>query len=382
VVFFVQVGLGVVLFAVFQQYVPEERGAGAGWGGYLLSAYGSARFVFETPTGIISDRVRRKTGLLLGFLLLVPAVLAMAWAKHVAVFMALSGVLGLGTAFLWPAVYAISADLYPPERRGKVVGFLNVFQLLGFGLGALMGALLVEGAHDAMFLLAISAMGAAGIAAFVGVPGYRHTGVGQRRGIGLREVWSPQLGALSVIVVVATAGVSMIIPAVRPYGDEQLGEPLSTLTIALIPAVLLGGALYVPAGHLSDLMGRTTPFVLGEVLLIAGALLAAATDSLYLAAFAGAVIFAGNVFIVPAFNAAVMDLAPETHRGTLIGLMVALSGLGLALGPAIGGMLLALASPPAVFRVAAMVAFVTLSALLLYTRRYGSLRPSAQPGSA
>jgi hypothetical protein len=66
----------------------------------------------------------------------------------------------------------------------------------------------------------------------------------------------------------------------------------------------------------------------------------------------------------------------------LIGLMVALSGLGLALGPAIGGMLLALASPPAVFRVAAMVAFVTLAGLLLYTKRYGSLRPSAAPGSA
>jgi MFS family permease len=371
VVFLAQVGLGIVLFAVFQEYVPGQLGAGTGWGGYLLAAYGGARFLSEVPTGVIVDRVRRRVALLTGFLVLVPAAGLMAPATNTFVFLGLSALLGLGTAFLWPAIYAISADLYPAERRGKVVGFLNVFQLLGFGAGALTGALTVERAHTAMFLVAILSIGAAGLAAFTLIPGYQHkTGGAPRRGIGLRAVWSRQLAVLSALVLVATAGVAMVVPAIRPYGEEQLGASFATVTIALIPGVLIGGALYVPAGHLSDRFGRAVPFLVGEALLVAGGLLIAATDVLVLAAAGGAIFFAGNVFIVPSFNAAVMDLAPESHRGTLIGLTVALSGLGLAVGPAVGGALAQAVSPAFVFQLSAAVAVVTGAGVYFYRQRF------------
>jgi MFS family permease len=295
----------------------------------------------------------------------------MAAADEPAAFAILAAFLGIGTAFLWPAVYAISADLYPSARRGKVVGFLNVFQLLGFGAGALIGAFLVEEAHNAMFLVAVVSIGVAGLCAFAGIPAYEQPFSVRRRGLGLRDVWSSQLGALSVLVLFATAGVSMVIPAIRPYGEHQLDVSFSTLTVALIPGVILGGILYVPAGHMADRMGRTAPFIVGETLLVGGCLLVAATETLAAAAVGGAVIFAGNVFIVPAFNAAVMDLAPESHRGTLIGLMVALSGLGLALGPGIGGLIVSTLSAPAVFRIAALVAALTGAGVVLYAKRYG-----------
>jgi MFS family permease len=370
VVFLVQLALGIVLFATFQEYVPGELGASAGWGGYLLAIYGAARVVSETPTGILNDHLRRRAGLLLGFILLVPAVVGMSGAGDVATFAVLAAALGMGTAFLWPAIYAISADIYPPGRRGKVVGFLNVFQLLGFGAGALAGALLVERAHDAMFILAVVAMAAAGVCALLGTPSYDHPARGRRRAASLRGIWSGQLAALSALIVLATGGIALVVPAIRPYGEEVLGVSFATVTIALIPAVLLGGALYVPAGHLSDRYGRMVPFLLGEVLLVAGAFLTAWTDVLFVAAAAGALVFAGNVFVVPAFNAAVMDLAPETHRGTLIGLTVALSGLGLALGPAAGGALVDLVSAPAVFRLAGVVGIVTAIGVVAYSRRY------------
>src|SRR5690606_20331316 len=81
-------------------------------------------------------------------------------------------VLGGGTAFIWPAVYAITADVYPGERRGKVIGFLNVGQLAGFGLGALAGALLIERYPDVVFGIAIAAVAAAALPVAFGVPRY------------------------------------------------------------------------------------------------------------------------------------------------------------------------------------------------------------------
>ena len=129
----------------------------------------------------------------------------------------------------------------------------------------------------------------------------------------------------------------MVVPAIRPYGENDLGVAFEKLTVALIPAVVLGVALYIPAGHLSDRFGRMRPFFAGEALVVLGLLVCAQTTSLEVAAVGAAILFAGNVLTVPALNAAVLDLAPESHRGTLIGFTVALSGLGLAIGPAQAG---------------------------------------------
>ena len=137
---FVQVALGIILFATFQKWVPAELGVSDGWGGYLLAAYGAARFAFEAPTGAISDRVERRLGLLIAFTLMIPAIALMTFVRDERVYLLLAAQLGFATSFLWPATYAMSADLYPPERRGAVVGFLNLAQLLGFGAGALAGA--------------------------------------------------------------------------------------------------------------------------------------------------------------------------------------------------------------------------------------------------
>lgn len=139
-IFLVQVALGTILFATFQEWVPTELEAGDAWGGYLLAAYGAARFAFEAPTGAISDRVERRLGLLVGFALMLPAILLMATVHDRHAYLAFAAMLGFATAFLWPATYAMSADLYALDRRGKVIGFLNLAQLLGFGVGALAGA--------------------------------------------------------------------------------------------------------------------------------------------------------------------------------------------------------------------------------------------------
>ena len=142
-IFLVQVAIGILLFATFQEWVPTALGTSDAWGGYLLAAYGAARFVFETPTGAISDRIERRFGLLAGFSLMIPAIGLMMFVRNEYAFLAFAAQLGFATAFLWPAAYAISADLYAPDRRGKVIGFLNLAQLLGFGVGALGGAVLV-----------------------------------------------------------------------------------------------------------------------------------------------------------------------------------------------------------------------------------------------
>lgn len=379
-IFLVQVALGILLFATFQQWVPGELGAGDAWGGYLLGAYGGARFLFETPTGAISDRIERRLGLLLGFALMLPAIGLMSFVRNEQLFLPLAAQLGFATAFLWPASYAIAADLYEPDRRGKVIGFLNLAQLLGFGAGALAGAFMVESGDVPQFAVAFVAVSLAFAAAVGGIPNYRGDRLFARVHTparpSVRSILSFRLAALSVIILGASIALAMIVPAIRPYGQYQLDVSFARLTVALIPAVIGGAALYIPAGHLADRYGRWKPLFAGQALTVAGLLVIAGTGELWVAVPAAMVVFAGNVLTVPAWNAAVMDLAPESHRGTLIGLSVALSGLGLAIGPALGGFVVGRWDAPAAFRVAAALAAVTALAIVLYARHYGA-RPRA-----
>ena len=377
-VFCAQVALGVVLFAVFQEFAPNGLGAGDAFGGYLLSFYGGARFLSETPAGAISDRIPRTRALLLGFALMLPALALMAVVREARAYLAFAALLGVSTAFIWPAAYALGADRYAPAERGKVVGFLNVGQLLGFGLGALAGALLVEAAPDALFGLALAAVAAALLTTRAGVGGAARgdAEARTRRIPKWREAFPARLLFLGALILAATVGISSLLPAIRPYGDDVLGVSFARLTLLLLPALAAGALLYVPAGHLSDRIGRTRPLLLAQLLIVAGALAVAATASIPLAMIAAAVIFAGQVLQVPALNAAVMDLAPPSRRGALIGWSVALSGLGLAIGPAIGGVVTEALGAPAAFRVTAALAAGAALLTLAYGRVYGHAPPA------
>jgi len=369
-VFLVQVALGMVLFPGFQEYVPNHLGTNDAWPGYLLGAYGAARFLSETPTGALSDRTERKLGLLIGFACMAPAMAVMSLVGEPLAFLACAALLGTATAFLWPATYAIAADLYPPERRGRIVGFLNFAQLAGVGAGALGGAFVLTVEPRAIFVAASTAVLAAFLAALRHIPSYRQGKLlalaPKEAGPRLRELASRQLVAVALLIFSGTAALGAAIPAIRPYGQDQLGGSFETLTLALIPAIVIGALAYVPAGHLADRIGRWQPLTAGQCLAAAGLLALGPISALPAASAVAVAIFLGNVLSVPAWNASMMDLAPPSHRGALIGLAVALSGLGLTAGPVLGGIAAEAAGPTSAFRLAAFLSLVTAAGATAY----------------
>ncbi|MCC6381866.1 MAG: MFS transporter, partial [Dehalococcoidia bacterium] len=366
VVLLVQIALGLILFAGFQEYVPEHLAVNSGWAGYLLAAYGIGRFLFEGATGAVSDVVERKLGLVAGFALMVPAIALMGVVEDRLAYLGLAVFLGLGTAFLWPGVYAIASDLYPAAWRGRIVGFLNLAQVAGFGIGALLGALVVAPAPAALFAVAIGGVVLAVLVVLATVPRYQSEARVIEGRPSFRAILTLRLATFSTVVLLASLALSMIIPAIRPYGTEVLEVSFARLTVALIPAVVISAVLFIPAGHAADRFGRTPLFVAGQACMVAGLGTLAATTALPLAAAAAVFVMGGNVLAVPAWNAGVMDLAPPSHRGTVIGLSVALNGLGLAAGSALGGLVVHALGPAEDFAVGAVLAAAATVAILIH----------------
>ncbi len=381
-VLFAQIALGIVLFAIFQEFVPLELEARDSWTGYLLAIYGGSRFIFEPFAGALSDRIERKLGMVLGFSLMLIGLVLMGifWDAHA--YLIFAAVFGLATAFLWPAVYAISADFYEASDRGKAVGFLNVAQLVGFGIGALIGAFVVNQLPTLLFILAIAAIALALLIAIFRIPAYRGGGIipkeEREKRPPLKTTLSKKLIFWSSLVLLIMVGVSIMIPAIRAYGTNQLEVSFTTLTLLLFPSIAAGAALYIPSGHFADSVGRTLPLIIGQLFVIAGGFIVAATRDPIMASAFTAFIFCGYVLSVPSLSAGMMDLAPASHRGTLIGLMVALSGLGLAIGPAIGGAIIDSFDAPQAFQAGSIAAAISLTAIVIYGLIYGYERPSSR----
>jgi MFS family permease len=126
-----------------------------------------------------------------------------------------------------------------------------------------------------------------------------------------------------------------------PLFAQELGAGPSLIGLIVGASTLTGIVFKLPAGALSDIVGR-------KPLLLAGAAVFALLPFSYLliSTLAGLVIVrfihgSATAIFGPVASASVSDLAPADRRGTWLGAYATAQGVGQALGPVIAGYLLA-----------------------------------------
>lgn len=126
-----------------------------------------------------------------------------------------------------------------------------------------------------------------------------------------------------------------------PLFARDLGAGPSMIGIVVGASTLTGIVVKMPAGALSDILGR-------RPLLLAGALVFALMPFTYLGASSLAALIVlrvlhGSATAVfgPVASATVSDLAPLAQRGAWLGTYATAQGAGQALGPALAGYLIA-----------------------------------------
>lgn len=108
-----------------------------------------------------------------------------------------------------------------------------------------------------------------------------------------------------------------------------------------ITAYAIGtSSFYVPAGKLCDLYGRKKVFLAGIILFTLSSILVASATTAWLVII-GRLLqgFGGAIEITGAFSLIIRTFAPR-ERTLPMGMMVSSTGLGMALGPVIGGFLI------------------------------------------
>lgn len=159
---------------------------------------------------------------------------------------------------------------------------------------------------------------------------------------------------------------STIVNVALPTIQRDLGASTAELQWVVDSYTVMFAGLLVLAGTLGDRFGRKRIFVIGLAVFAAGSLagtLAATAGQLSLAR---AVMGIGGACIMPSTLSIIVQTFPDARqRAQAIGIWAGVSGLGVAIGPVIGGVLLEHFRWNSVFAVNPPIAVVVLIAVIL-----------------
>lgn len=133
--------------------------------------------------------------------------------------------------------------------------------------------------------------------------------------------------------------VSVALPGIR----ESIPEPASVLAWVFTAYNITFAALLLVAGKLGDRWGHREAFLAGLVLFAAASLLAAVAPNIELLITGRVVQALGSALIYPASLALLLPQFPPSRRSMAIGVWGGIAGLGGAIAPTLGALLVDLA---------------------------------------
>ena len=145
--------------------------------------------------------------------------------------------------------------------------------------------------------------------------------------------------ALGVLMVMAdTTIVNVALPSIR----EDLGYlevSITELQWVVNAYVLSFAVLLLAVGRLSDLFGRRLLFVIGLIVFVAASIACGAAQDIWVLIGFRAVQGAGAALITPTSLSIVTLTFPTAKRGVAIAIWSGIVGVGVGLGPLLGGLL-------------------------------------------
>lgn len=181
---------------------------------------------------------------------------------------------------------------------------------------------------------------------------------------GYEHRWRGLLFICVSLIVIALD--NTILNVAIPSISTTLGATASELQWMIDAYVLVFAALLLTMGSVGDRIGRKKTLQIGLILFGIGSLAAALSTNTVMLIAARAFLGIGGATIMPATLSLVSSLFPPQERPQAIGVWVAVFGLGVGLGPVIGGLLVQQFSWNSVFLVNLPVVVVALIGGALY----------------
>jgi MFS family permease len=356
-------GTGLILpFEII--YLHQARGFQTATAGLVLAMVMGMAAVVTPLSGALLDRFRAKPILITGNLASALGYAGFAFVDRPWQAFVCSAVGGAGFGVASTANQVLSLTLVSAEQRASSIALRRVAGNFGLGSGATVAGFVVAAADHLRVFQALYLFDGATFAVFalvvlVGIPNPRRANAASAsdRGTGFRAVADDRLFLILIaanIVLVMTGGAffsNILAPFAKahtPVGPGEIGVAFFINTFFIVVA-------QIPATRVVKRMRRTHALAATSALFAVG-LLAVLLATLTSSRLTATTVVAGVAIVIAIGECAqfillgpiVADLAPPHLLGRYMSLYGLSFWAGVALGPAVGGALLA-TSPNAVW---------------------------------
>jgi MFS family permease len=361
-------------------YLHQARGFPTATAGLVLAAAMGAAAVATPPSGSLLDRFRAKPILIAGSLASGLGYAGFAFVERPWQAFVCSAVGGAGLGVTNTANRVLGLALVTAEQRPSLFALGRVAGNFGIGSGATVAGFIVASvqhlrAFQALYLFDAITCAALALIVLVAVPNPRlaNAAAPSDSGTGFRAVARDRLfliliAANIVLLAVGPALFQSILPPFAtthtPVGPSEIGVIFFLNTFFIVVA-------QIPATRVVKRLRRTHAFAATGALFAVG-LLAVLLATLTRSTPAATTVLAGVAIAIAIGECAqstvlgpvVADLAPPHQLGRYMSLYSLAFAAGLALGPAVGGAVLA-TSPDAVWWGGALVVALIGAGFLL-----------------
>lgn len=348
-------------------HLTQDLGISQSTAGWVVGAWGVGAWLASPVAGVLSDRVGRRTTMLLGLVLGGLSVLALAFAEDVRLVFGLAFIGGATQQLYPPASSAVIADVVPVADRERAYGLIYWALNLGLTIGYVVGGIVPE---RWIWLLFVADAGTTFLCA----------GLTALRVPETRPPTAHHDPALAGLVRVATdrtfvAFAALHLVALTVFTQFQLALPLDMkahgqgsrafswlIAFNCAGVVVLqpwlsprlrrfdGSRLLAISALLFGLGYGLNAVVPGLAAVLAGHGLAGIDTCRFALYLAGAALWTvGEVVGFPVASALVADLAPVALRGRYQGAFSMIWGMSMGASPILGGQVIERFGAPALW---------------------------------
>ncbi|APW39943.1 MFS transporter [Rhodoferax koreense] len=195
------------------------------------------------------------------------------------------------------------------------------------------------------------------------------------------EAVSPRgaLASLAVCMLLASLGTSIANVGLPAMG-QAFGASFQQVQWIVLAYLLAITTLIVSVGRLGDIVGRRRLLLAGVLLFTSASAFCGAAPTLWLLVAARAVQGLGAAVMMALATAFVADTVPKERTGSAMGLLGTMSAVGTALGPSLGGVLIAGLGWRAIFLVNLPLGLLAWGLARHHLRADAALPAARKPG--
>ena len=247
----------IVALGVAVPVLPDlsrRLGASPAMIGLLFGSFGATMLLVSMPMGAVSDRVGRRGPMLTGLVALAASTLLFAYAQRLPALFAARLVQGAADATTWVVGFALVADLYAPEERGRVTGIILGGVSTAYLVGPSIGGWLYELGGIRLPFLVVTGMAVVTTAGFawLRLPDHRATREPIPFGALVRH---PQVLTCIVVVLLMASTMTMFEPVFVLFLQDTLHIGPARVGTVFAAAALANTGFHPLVGRMSDKWG-------------------------------------------------------------------------------------------------------------------------------